>query len=759
MRKLAVFAGSFSLGIFLAQYLLPYDWLLPAALACLGLGFGALLLPWEQRRRCVVIAAALALALGYDWLYVRQVQRPMEALAGTETSLTMTLLDYAEPATYGVKATVGIKGLPGKAVYYGGEALLDLQPGQTIQDQVSLRSSGRIRDEGVSVFTSKGVFLLAYGRGEPVLGRGTMDDVRWWPVRLGRAMSQRIHGMMDGDAAGFLTAILTGETSTLSEGAAWDLSEAGMYHILAVSGMHCGFLLLLLRAVIGRHRRRLLAGTTAVLLVGYAMLAGARPSMVRACVMLVLLLAAPLFRRESDPLTSLLTALFLILLANPFAAASIGLQLSFGAVAGIFWLTPRLHRMLVGERKRGKVFRFIAVGISTTMGALVFTMPLTAYYFEILVLISPVSNLLCLWAASGAFISGLIAVLAGFVCPPLGNLLGIVPTLLSRYILAAAHLLAKLPYHAVYLANPYLKYWLAFAYLLFVLAHLLRPRKRRGYALAAGCCAVSLAVTVFLGAARYRSGLDVLALDVGQGQSVLLASGGRFALVDCGSANNWQDPGETAVHQLRTMGCSTLDYLILTHYDSDHISGVEKLLRHLPVSTVLVPELPEDGSPGAAALAAAEGTEVRVLTEMETMPLGRASLTVYPPVSDREDNERGLSLLGTVGETEILITGDMGSATERKLLAAYDLPDIEVLVAGHHGSQYSTSNDLLDALAPETACISVGDNSYGHPAGETIRRLAEHGCAIYRTDMQGTIHLSLNEGDQHGIREENEQVQ
>lgn len=759
MRKLAIFAGSFSLGIFLAQYLLSYDRQLPAAFLCLGLGCLSMLLPWEQRRRCVVIGAALALGLGYNWLYARQVQRPMEALAGTETTVTMTLLDYAEPTAYGTKATVKIEGLPGKAVYYGDETLLVLQPGQTVRDQVQLRSSGRIRDEGVSVFTSKGVFLLAYARGQAVFGRGTMDSPRWWPARLGRAMRQRISRMMDGDAAGFLTAILTGETTGLSEGAAWDLSEAGMYHILAVSGMHCGFLLLLLRAVIGRHRRRLLAGVTAVLLVGYAMLAGARPSMVRACVMLVLLLAAPLFHRESDAATSLLTALFLILLVNPFAAASIGLQLSFGAVAGIFWLTPKLYQTLLGERKRGKVFRFIAAGFSATMGALILTIPLTAFYFEIVVLISPVSNLLCLWAASVVFISGLIAVFLGFLCPPLGALIGLIPALFSRYILTVAHFLENFSYHAAYTANPYLKYWLAFVYLLFALAYFIKPKMGRKYLVAAGCGVISLAVTVHLGAARYRSDLDVLALDVGQGQSVLLASDGHFALTDCGSANNWQDPGETAVHQLRTMGCQTLDYLILTHYDSDHINGAVKLLEHIPVSALLVPELPEAGSPGMAILKAAEaqGTEFRVLTEAETIGFGSAALTVYPPVSDKGDNERGLSLLATVGETDLLITGDMDAATERRLLAAYDLPDIEILVAGHHGSKYSTSNDLLDALAPETVCISVGDNSYGHPAEETMRRLAEHGCAVYRTDMQGNIHLSLNRGNQYGIREESTQ--
>ena len=128
-------------------------------------------------------------------------------------------------------------------------------------------------------------------------------------------------------------------------------------------------------------------------------------------------------------------------------------------------------------------------------------------------------------------------------------------------------------------------------------------------------------------------------------------------------------------------------------------------------------------------------------------PIGSAVLTLLPPVGEGEDNERCLSVLASAGEKDILITGDMDSTTERKLLETYDLPDLEALVAGHHGSKYSTSNDLLDALAPETACIRVGSNSYGHPADETMRRLAEHGCAIYRTDMQGSIHLSLNRGD------------
>lgn len=543
MRRLAVFAGAFSLGVFLAQYLLRPEWLLPAALVLLALGRASFLLPWELRRRSVTACAALALALGWNWLYLRQVQRPMEALAGTEGTAVMTLLDYAGETDYGARASVKLEGFPlGKAVYYGDVSLLELEPGQTVTGAVRFQSAARVRDTDVTSFTSKGVFLLLYGRGEASYASGTAGSLRWLPARLGRAMAEKIRQLYPEETAGFLTAILTGDKSGLSERDAVAMSEAGLYHIMAVSGMHCGFLLALVTLLTGK-RRRLTAALTLPLLAFYALLTGGSPSVVRACVMLAFLLAAPLCRRDSDPPTALAAALFLILLVNPFAAASVSLQLSFAAMAGLLWLTPRLMKTLAGERPRGRVFRFFSASFSATMGALVFTTPLTAWYFGRLALVSPLSNLLCLWAAGIVFMAGLLSVAAGFLWTPLGAALALVPRVLAGYILEAARLLAGIPYHAVYYTNPYLKYWLVFAYALFALAYVLRPKRRRKYAVAALLAALTLAVTVGLGRRRCRADLDVFFLDVGQGQCVLLASEGRFALVDCGSGNGWISAG------------------------------------------------------------------------------------------------------------------------------------------------------------------------------------------------------------------------
>ncbi|MET0015789.1 DNA internalization-related competence protein ComEC/Rec2 [Oscillibacter sp.] len=748
MRKLATWALSFAAGIFLAQYLLPSRWLLPGSAAALGLGTLALFLREPTRYRVVLICTALSVALGYDWAFTLFVQTPAEALAETDSAgVTMVLLDYPTATDYGAKVTVrpelpGLRGV--RAVYYGDAALLELTPGCTVTDDVHLKSAARIQDDEVTTFTSRGVFLLAYGGGEATYGDLGASSLRWWPVRLGHAMQEKILELYPGETAGFMTAILTGDKTLLSDSAGTDLSEAGIYHIMAVSGLHCSFLMLLVLALVGKKRRRTAACTAIPVLIFYALLTGARPSVVRACVMLSLVLIAPAMRREGDPPTALSFALLLILLQNPFAAASISLQLSFGAVAGMLWLTPKLDRVLRGKKERGRVFRAVSTSFSATCGALVFTLPLTAYYFGFLVLVSPVSNLLCLWAVSLIFAVGLISVLLGFIWMPLAFVAALVPRGLIAYVLLTVHTLAKIPYHALYYTNPFLKYWLVYFYILFGTAYFCKPKARRKYAVAAVLAALSLAATVKLGRLYYaRGALDIVAVDVGQGAGTIMASGGQFALMDCGSGNSWLGAGSDTADQLLTMGCKELDYLVLSHYDYDHISGVAGLMDRLRVKTLMAPDYWDDANLRSWVMetAANHGADVEFVTEEESWALGNSVLTIYPPLGGDNDNDHGLSLLCSDGDFDLLITGDMDAKTEEKLISAYPLPDIEALIVGHHGSKYSTCEELLDAVKPEIGIVSVGRNSYGHPSEEALRRLVQAGVTVYRTDKQGNIHI------------------
>ena len=121
-------------------------------------------------------------------------------------------------------------------------------------------------------------------------------------------------------------------------------------------------------------------------------------------------------------------------------------------------------------------------------------------------------------------------------------------------------------------------------------------------------------------------------------------------------------------------------------------------------------------------------------------------MALYPPLSGGTSNEEGLFVLCSSNGFDALITGDADSFTEKLLIKYYHLPDLELLMAGHHGSKHSTSTALLDALRPELALISVGYNSYGHPAPETLERIETAGAGALRTDLSGTIVLKVRDG-------------
>ena len=745
MRTLATFCFAFAAGVFGAQYGLP-DWLLPyAAVGCLILGaLWALTLHGVNRRRAALIGAALALALAYDAAYVRLVQAPWEAMADTRRVLTMEAADYPSATDYGCRVEVRVDGMRGRAVYYGDAALLALEPGMRLTGEVYVNSAATIHDTEVTTFTSRGEYALLYARGEAAVETGSAGAPRYLPQRLARRMQASIAACFPERSRAFLNAILLGDKFDLAVDDKTNLSEAGLYHITAVSGLHCAFLLSLLSFLIGRHRRRLLSAVAIPILTLYALAVGLTPSVVRACVMLTMLLIAPIFRRESDPPTALSFALFLILAVNPFAVKSVSLQLSFAAMAGLIWLTPKLYDR-IREKKRGRFAWFVLGSLAATAGALVFTVPLTAFYFGNLVLIAPVSNLLCLWAATLTFASGLVTTVIGMAFPPLARVLAFVPHVGALYLLTAAKHLAKLPYHAVYFANRDLKLWLAYVYALFGACVCFRRGKWR-YLMASGLAVATLALVVWLGTLPLRGGaLHLVALDVGQGQSVVLHAKGATALVDCGSSS-YVDAGDVTADYLQSAGVRSVDYVVLSHYHDDHCDGLPTLLSRVKVKRFIPPDITPDDALRAEVLALAEryGVGVTFVHDVQTLPLGGAALTVYPPVTAGEMNEECLSVLCSVGGFDALFTGDMDANSEYLLIATHRLPDIEVLMAGHHGSRYSTGGDLLAEVTPETAIVSCArNNSYGHPHAEALYRLTDAGAAVYRTDLQGNIHITV----------------
>lgn len=757
-RPLVWFALSFSAGVFLAQYCLggAVQPVFAAVFALLGLT-GLLQREKMKKYRILLWGFGLAFALAWNMGYTALVQTPARAYADMELAEGEAIVvRYAEPlnsAGWGetVRCRVRVKLVTetGKhnAYLYAGEELMALEPGNVIRSNLMVTDAAEVEEDKITTFTSKNVYLLLFLHGEMTVERADAGALVYFPQRMAQRVEECVKTLYRGDAAALILAILTGDKGGFSDEMYTVLAEAGILHIAAVSGLHCTFLLGVVQLLMGK-RRGVVAAVGVPLLLFYAFMVGAVPSVLRAVIMLLFLLAAPFLKRENDRLTAFSAALMLILLLNPFAAGSVSLQFSFGAVAGMMWLTPKLYRALTGERCRNRIWRFSAASLSATFGALVFTTPLSAWHFRSLVLISPISNILCLPVVTVLFSLALLTLPFALWLPKAAAVLALPAQWMAEYVLWISRKLITVPGHAVYFESVYILCWLGFAYLMLAIVAL-RKVKTREKILACVAVVLTLAMSAALARFDYRYGeMNIVALDVGQGQSVLVTSGKDAVLIDCGSSNNYISAGDVAADMLLTMDAGTIDYLVLTHFHTDHTDGLPALLARVEAEHLLVPRPAEHDEIAQAVLRTAERFDVDVTFIEEDMrfAFGEAELRLFSPVeglSGDNENENGLAVLCTAGDFDFLVTGDMGRDTEAALLTQKSIPDVELMMVGHHGSNDSSSEEFLAAVKPETAIISVGDNNYGHPTEGALQRYAKYDVELYRTDLQGHIRVSV----------------
>ena len=208
--------------------------------------------------------------------------------------------------------------------------------------------------------------------------------------------------------------------------------------------------------------------------------------------------------------------------------------------------------------------------------------------------------------------------------------------------------------------------------------------------------------------------------------------------MDCGGDNGDITANEVT-NYLFSQGVFHLDGLILTHYDADHAGAVLSLLEFVEADRIWMPEHWDSNGIRQQIQQACPDRTVTV-AQACTYPFPQGSFQLFPAQNPADDNESSMCVLFQAENCDILITGDRTAAGERKLLEQTELPKLEVLVAGHHGSKNATSYELLAATQPLYAVISVGeDNDYGHPHSQTLERLESFGCTVLRTDLQGNI--------------------
>lgn len=750
-RGLPLFSA-FCAATFLAVYCLPAAWWVPLGLAVL-IPAGFFLR--RRLRAGVLLCLGAAAALLWCGCFRAVFFSPAEALDGRRCEVTAVVCEEPTATDYGALVpcwTLQSGRAPVKSTLYADAGLLDLRPGDRVTAVCDCTQTALAEETRFTTASTHGVFLTLKVRGDwSVEGA---DQPPWWslPRWWGQQLAQSIRQVFPQDVSGLLAALVTGDKAGLPPGVRTDLARSGIVHLVAVSGMHVCFLVSFLTLLTGYHPRRRF-WLCAPVVVLFALAVGATPSVLRACLFQLSFLLADLTGREEDRWTTLVAALALMLLLDPFCAGNVGLQMSFAAVAGITVVTPRVFTRLERCRfsapgpwaRRGNaLLTRLWQTLAASLGAMVFTVPLAAYTFGSFSLVAPLTNLLVLPVASVLFIATLAVGLLGLVWAQGAVWLAWAVAWLGRYVLWVGRSLSALPYCALTLHGPYYPAVLTGLYALVTATLLPRRLPRRGR-LAFLCGGVMLLGGIAATRWSYRAGTMTLAvLDVGQGQSVLLASQGQTALIDCGG-NSDDDPGDVCADYLGDRGVDVLDTLILTHYHTDHVSGLDALFRRLDIREVVLPRMDRDEETQLHILdlARREKARVRWLEEDTLLSLGAARLQVFVPLGTGGANEEGASVLVRAGDFSALITGDMNAQVEELLVDHADLGPCPVLVAGHHGSDSASGETLLSALRPRTVLISVGENSYGHPGTETLERLERYGAEVYRTDRAGTLTLKV----------------
>ncbi|MGI5963209.1 MAG: DNA internalization-related competence protein ComEC/Rec2 [Lawsonibacter sp.] len=762
MRKLGTFAGAFALAVAVANWLLPTDKLPIFGVICLGAAVGCRMIRLRYLRVCGQIACCGA-ALGLLWTaaYEDLFFQPAKELDGKTVVLAGTVSEWPQETEYGVSVLVQADTdsfVRINTLLYIDEQGRALQPGDQISTVAHCTLANRtFSGEEITYYTAKGVFLRAEGYGKLEVCRPDHIPLRYWPAMYAEWLQKGITATFSEDTAPMICALATGNREDFSDTFQIWLERAGLSHMVAVSGMHLAYLAGLVGLVLG-YGKRSTSVVVCVIVTLFCMMVGNTPSVVRATVMIILLHLAPLLQRERDSFTALGLALLILLLQNPYAVSHIGLQLSFGAVAGILWVSDPIQTGLLksfhlncrpkSRLRRGlwRVPRFFVSIFCATLGASVFTVPLVAFHFGTFSLVAPVSNLLTLWAVSWLFGAGLILGSLGILAPQLVSVAAIPFVWLTRYLNWIIEELGQLPLAAISLDSVYYRAWVVLLCLMVGAAIWIKGEKRL---ILPGCAlTVAFVMAAVFTTLTFRAGsLLLVTLDVGQGQSVVLRLGNYVALIDCGG-DCPENAGDVAADYLQSVGKNRLDLLVVSHYHDDHANGVAQLLKRVEVSALALPDVEQDAPlrQEIVSMAQTEGIPIWYIRQDTTLRFGPASeLTIYPPLGFGTDsNELGLTVLAGAGEYHALLPGDMDGQVEQQLLAHVQLPRVECLVVGHHGSATSSTMEFLSAIQPEVAILSVGaNNRYGHPALETLERLDGLGTKIYRTDLQGTVEFRV----------------
>lgn len=656
-----------------------------------------------------------------------------------------SIVSAGEPVPVREDVLVEVRGRVGRDIVYGDR--LQLRGQVSVPDRPAnfgnFDYNTYLRRQGIQYL------FLPRPEGITIISRGEGSFPVAHALKVKESMLAVIKDTLPTDQAGMLQSLLFGERAALDADILQQLEKSGVVHLLAVSGLHVGFV-----AGLGYGLGRLLkwsprfSALVSGLVAGfYLLVIGFRASVLRAGIMLWIGILGLLLNRRSDSITALSGAGLLLLLVQPGFLFTPGFQLSFGATWGILYLSPLLVRAL------SFLPRWLACSLAVSSAAQLATGPILAYHFYGIATWSVFNNLVAVPLAGAIMSLGLISCGAGLFFLPLARLLAATNSILITLFLKITAISASLPFAYLYVPPPRPAFLVVYYALLVLLPRLVAARDDgKGGNIYCRVAAVVLVffllfswIFPFLGPGY----LEVTFLSVGAGDAVVVTlPGGRTYLVDAGPGGLEQgyDAGANViVPYLRRQGVRRLELIFLTHPHQDHWGGLAEVTAGIPVGGIVFSKLFKPEEYGLTDTFTIPLFEVGAGDKLD---LGRGveCEVLHPPATpltgtNDDCNNNSLVLLLRMGAVSFLLTGDLEEAGEKYMLQYNRVPQAVILKVAHHGARNSSGREFLEQIRPSLAVISTGPNSSGHPHRETLERLDLLGIKIYRTDVDGAIKI------------------
>jgi competence protein ComEC len=555
-----------------------------------------------------------------------------------------------------------------------------------------------------------------------------------------------------GACRGVLEAMLLGERHGLTPESRSLMICAGTYHVLAISGLHVGIVVLLVSSFIALLRLPRGPGLAlaAALVIFYVVLTGARPSAMRAGMFFLLLSLCRYLQWRIDYPNAVCAAGTVLLFAFPYLAWDLGFKLSLGAVLGITLLVPQLHPVRRGSRSiKRKVVHYTTLGMTASFSAQVFTLPVVLHHFGRTSPAGILTNLVVLPLTTLIVAAGLEASVSVLVWDSLALVFMRAAAVLADAVLASMSVATRMIDPLLVTGRPAV--WKALVYYALIACPVFAfPRMKR-------FCRILLlagAYVFMLVGVPGGSGGQVTAtfLHVGDGDACLVETpSGKTVLVDSGPRGEDYDAADLyLVPFLALRGVSRLDVVIITHPHSDHYGGLGTLAANLDIGEIIVGTV--DGEPGyqtMLAQAIAGGARLREIRRGDVLSLDGIRLEFLHPSEEYagelpDANAGSLVFAMVYGGTRFLFTGDVTSEVQEELLGLGLVQPCQVLKVPHHGAPGALGPGLLEALEAAWAIIPAGTRFRLHPAPETLEALEIEGVRAFTTSRDGAVTVTTD---------------